>query len=263
MCIWDHISSWVFGSPSKFTEGYKPIPSSTTPQRSAPLPLPRPRPTPPAHASTPTAPPPPYQAYRSSSTAKPTVSRPLQQHVSENTPHPEMHLFHTEWSKKQQKRFTGGSIHLLFLKDSSNELRDWGAFVQILVADLPKLMRDGLYWTEENLDREAGYVENSPHTNISPFLPAWITCGRIYDFRDLGSAPQWTAKMTVLCPDLDRLSRFRFRDLTVSQIVFCGAMDAKGKDVYMYSRLGEDVNINAIYDDMPLEGWWPWPKKGH
>lgn len=35
----------------------------------------------------------------------------------------------------------------------------------------------------------------------------------------------------------------------------------KSEVVYMYDVFRPKENINAIYDDMPLGVWWPWPKR--
>lgn len=38
-------------------------------------------------------------------------------------------------------------------------------------------------------------------------------------------------------------------------------LNKEGHEVYLWSRWLKDRNYNAIYDDMPMEGWWPGPKK--
>lgn len=161
----------------------------------------------------------------------------------------------------QLEYFADGNISMLFAQRMTSGDDNWQAFVKIQADDLGRVMREGLHWTEANLDREAGYIDYNPQSSISSLIPPFITCARVFVFRDLAREPQWTAKMTVLCRDLPSLSLFRFSDLTVDHIAFCTAKDADGKMVYMFGRVGGCFNMNTLYDDMPLEGWWPWPKR--
>lgn len=69
--------------------------------------------------------------------------------------------------------------------------------------------------------------------------------------------------MTVLCPDIKSATQFNFRDLKFDQFSACCAMNQGGKDVYNFERETEMDDVNTIYDEMPLEGWWPWPKRPH
>ena len=40
-----------------------------------------------------------------------------------------------------------------------------------------------------------------------------------------------------------------------------GACNGYGRPIYAFDAVESGINFNAIYDDMPMEGLWPWPKK--
>jgi hypothetical protein len=44
-------------------------------------------------------------------------------------------------------------------------------------------------------------------------------------------------------------------------IVYARGENKYGYEVYFWSKWRPEWNYNALYDDMPMEGWWPWPKK--
>lgn len=173
---------------------------------------------------------------------------------------------------KREIDYCGESnICIVFTQHADPQLKGWQAVVQMKANDVPKVMREGLYWTEVNLDKEAGYIAKFSDSqraacqpSTTPHLPSCMSCQRVYFFQDLGEEPHWAAKMIVFCHDLDELSQFRFRDLRVDQTIFCAARDADGKVVYMFSRGPEPHSVscvNTLYDDMPLDGWWPWPRR--
>ncbi|GAW24447.1 hypothetical protein ANO14919_140310 [Xylariales sp. No.14919] len=58
----------------------------------------------------------------------------------------------------------------------------------------------------------------------------------------------WIAYMDVKCSDVPRLMRegFHWDDSNVIK-----------EEGYLYAMLG----FNMIYDKMPMEGFWPWPRK--
>lgn len=152
---------------------------------------------------------------------------------------------------------------MLFAQHPFGLAEGWHALMDIQTDDVPRLMREGLHWTEANLDKEAGYIEANPQDSMSPRPPSFVKYIRMFLLRDLGEKPLWTAKMAVYFSNTDQLSQFRFRHLKLYQIIFCKAESIDEKLLYMYQRIPDtdDINVNTIYDDMPLEGWWPWPKR--
>ncbi|KND91716.1 hypothetical protein TOPH_03819 [Tolypocladium ophioglossoides CBS 100239] len=37
--------------------------------------------------------------------------------------------------------------------------------------------------------------------------------------------------------------------------------EANGRAIYYFDGINPGESFNAICDDRPLQGWWPWPKK--
>lgn len=64
----------------------------------------------------------------------------------------------------------------------------------------------------------------------------------------------------MLARELSVLSAFRIEDLENNMFV-AGAKNERRRVVYFFDARDPESNFNVIYDDMPLEGWWPWPKK--
>jgi hypothetical protein len=56
------------------------------------------------------------------------------------------------------------------------------------------------------------------------------------------------------------ISEFRLEKIVIENISWARGWSWADRLVYAYDAF-TDVNYNAIYDDMPLDGWWPWPKK--
>jgi hypothetical protein len=154
---------------------------------------------------------------------------------------------------------------MLFSQDGTmveSATNTWFGLIAIRATDIPRLMREGLHWTESNLDREAGSIFLPAQVGKDDTLTPRIECARYYEFRDIErKVPLWTAGMRVYFLDGDDVPSFKFRDLSLDQIAMCGAMNQEGRIVYAFGRENKSLKVNAIYDDMPLEGWWPWPKR--
>lgn len=179
-----------------------------------------------------------------------------------NAHHHDQHT-HSDLTGEKSESFLHGNILLLFSQHPRALTGGWHALMSIQADDMPRLMRDGLHWTEANLDREAGYVELNPQVSIRHPPPPFVKFIRVYYLRDLGAKPLWTAKMAVCFSNTDQLSQFQFCDLKLDHVTVCTAESADHKLLYAYQRISkfENINFNTIYDDMPLEGWWPWPKR--
>ncbi|KAJ0305576.1 hypothetical protein COL5a_006303 [Colletotrichum fioriniae] len=137
----------------------------------------------------------------------------------------------------------------------------WEARFRVRAKDLPRLMREGLHWTIANIHREAGYFEYEAKEPV--MKEAGWTCTRNYYLSDLSPEQNWTAKMTVCARDLQTLARFDMAKLRPEQAYTALAWTnvQPGQYIYNFERLAPGRNFNAIYDEMPMEGWWPWPKR--
>ncbi|KAL2675283.1 hypothetical protein Neosp_011467 [[Neocosmospora] mangrovei] len=133
---------------------------------------------------------------------------------------------------------------------------EWRASLRVNTHDVPKLMREGFYWSEANVNQERGEYACYPHENQRP-----QTFCRTYHLGDLQDDPQWVAELTVCSHELRVLSEFRIRNLKIEDTLSAVAYRPHDHWVYFYHVHAPWQCINAIYDDMPLKGWWPWPKE--
>ncbi|KAF6823372.1 hypothetical protein CPLU01_11453 [Colletotrichum plurivorum] len=157
----------------------------------------------------------------------------------------------------------------------------WTAELVLSTRDLPRLMREGLHWTAANVHPEMSVLDPEPELekdkNKSRKKPK--TMVRSYFISDLGKDCNWAGFLMVHARD-EVLTQFRVSDLrphmilraiawnTVYRSEFRGNSQKAGRSAdpaeevaYFYDSFDPKNNINVIYDDMPLEGRWPWPKK--
>ncbi|KAF9872230.1 aldehyde dehydrogenase (NAD+) [Colletotrichum karsti] len=133
----------------------------------------------------------------------------------------------------------------------------WEARLEVKAKDMPRLMREGFHWTTANCHRESTYVNNE--IEAGPREEGW-KCARYYFLSDLGKDPYWTAMLVVLARDIQTLAQFRIDTLRPDMVYTVIGSNAKSQWIYRFDTLDPSQNFNAIYDDMPLEGWWPWLK---
>ncbi|KAJ8130731.1 hypothetical protein O1611_g2897 [Lasiodiplodia mahajangana] len=148
--------------------------------------------------------------------------------------------------------------------------QDWAARLSVKCGDIPRLMRDGFYWDSRNVVNEDGFIRQG--WTVGSDIPRsdgrqW--CGsRRYFLKDLQQPPRWTASIRVLALHETTLYHFDLGELTRERIQrgkACGrGQNIQSADVdliykYYYDR--PQSCFNAIYDNMPMEGYWPWPRK--
>ncbi|KAI8719442.1 hypothetical protein NCS52_00724900 [Fusarium sp. LHS14.1] len=143
---------------------------------------------------------------------------------------------------------------LEFPRDTEPE---WRASLRVNTHDVPRLMREGFYWSEANVNQERGEYACYPHEEN----PSFQRFNRTYHLEDLEDDPQWVAELTVYSHELRVLSEFRIRNLKIEDTLSAVAYRPHDHWVYFYHVHAPWQCINAIYDDMPLKGWWPWPKE--
>ncbi|ODA84296.1 hypothetical protein RJ55_02816 [Drechmeria coniospora] len=162
------------------------------------------------------------------------------------------------------------NLWLLFSPDATLTMKgvDWEAELIVNAKNVQQLMKDGFYWTEANVQKNKGYLLIGRES-----LPSDIrqhghwSHARFYQLSDRSSHStttgdiQWLAALWVYAHEVSVLSNFRLHDLSVNQIVRAIAKNTEGKMIYEFNAILPHSNFNAIYDDKPLRGWWPWPKQ--
>ncbi|KAK1579990.1 uncharacterized protein LY79DRAFT_521650 [Colletotrichum navitas] len=143
----------------------------------------------------------------------------------------------------------------------------WEAFLLFKARDLPRLMREGFHWNAANLDREAGYMERRLLSDDRFNDEDRWSCSRTFFLSDLSDDPQWAAKLIVYPEKVTVLSSFTITNINMDTMNGAAAckkvadQDRATQWVYFWHRNYLEDNFNAIYDDMPLTGWWPWPRQ--
>ncbi|KAK4195055.1 hypothetical protein QBC40DRAFT_237308 [Triangularia verruculosa] len=131
----------------------------------------------------------------------------------------------------------------------------WYAALLVNTDDIPRLMREGLNFTETNVCHELGAV--CPNAAGSKGRLFWS--GRVYFLTHLpadGGEPFWTAALLVFGKDLFTVSNFRLGDVSLKMVYQCTAVNKQGELVYSYSS-NPEYCFNAIYDGLILKVIWP------
>ncbi|KXJ90591.1 hypothetical protein Micbo1qcDRAFT_205417 [Microdochium bolleyi] len=155
----------------------------------------------------------------------------------------------------------------------------WNARLLLRTRDLPRLMREGLFWDDGNIHREAGYVAleqqdgEYPHSGLRNKRVWYLSSTEIAtpaytaDFCNPSDSSNhlWVAKLYVWARDMRDLTDFRPAERLWNQTYHCIASSQDAKEVYYeyrhFDRAAQAEAVNAIYDRAPLEGWWPWPRR--
>lgn len=154
-----------------------------------------------------------------------------------------------------------GTMCVLFCDPKANVLNiagpaegyDWYARLEVWATDLPDLMQHGFFWSEANVERLRNEI-------ITKDCISWAGLRR-YRLKSLpGCTSSWTANLDVSGSRMDVLSLFRVSDLNLHHL---RVMDAWlcGRLVYCYRKKKPQDCINTLYDEMPMTGWWPWPRR--
>lgn len=198
-------------------------------------------------------------------------------------------LYSEEWNDVEESIFFVFSPVPVDIEDKAKlQHVSWIAKMTIKTRDLPRLMREGLHWTAANVLHELPLVSTEPG-----YVPIHFKEGcagiRTWFLSDIGKDCKWAAaiQLYVNAREAGVLSQFEVADLRPDMIIDVIALaevqsrpgdptnrdladsnskseevkDSSSKCVYYFCSSHPSFNFNKIYDDMPLEGWWPWPKK--
>lgn len=136
----------------------------------------------------------------------------------------------------------------------------WFVVVEVRCHNLPKLMREGLRWTEANIDRRASFFDQDSawKRKKHPHFRQWILS------EHPGKSPKvvrWYGTIRPSAMARETLSSFRLEDLSRDDVASAEAFNKKKQKVFEYDRLQPEKAINTIYDELhPAAGsWWIWP----
>ncbi|KAI1119017.1 hypothetical protein F5Y14DRAFT_118657 [Nemania sp. NC0429] len=152
------------------------------------------------------------------------------------------------------------SIRFKFCPDPSkrDNTQEWMAALLVKCDDVPSLMREGFHWDRTNIIKEEGYFDYD-YTNAGC---SWTWNGtRHYFLEDLQRPPRWIATIEVFAAKHETLCCFDLGQLSLGNNCRTTAYSQSRKRIYEYIYGKHQQSYNAIYDDMPMEGQWPWPRK--
>lgn len=136
----------------------------------------------------------------------------------------------------------------------------WLAVLVVKSRDVPRLMREGFFWSTENVVPEEGYMSSETrrdwaHSGLH-YKRTWMLADKSND-----ETPQWVARLEVNGRFPDVLPGFRVQNLSRANVFAARAWNGPKHTYAWDSRFPVRYNYNCIYDDRPLQGWWPWPRE--
>ncbi|KAI8949607.1 hypothetical protein F4801DRAFT_591005 [Xylaria longipes] len=148
--------------------------------------------------------------------------------------------------------------------------QDWIACLVVKCFDVPRLMREGFHWDASNVIKEEGYIE---YGNKDPNVATWESAStRWYFLTDTHQPGRWIASLAVEASDVNILYNFDLNQLSRELVKSVLALNQNQQHIYRYRahafpdkfyNIAERpmLGFNMIYDKMPMEGFWPWPRK--
>ncbi|KAK8084492.1 hypothetical protein PG997_005763 [Apiospora hydei] len=150
------------------------------------------------------------------------------------------------------------SFSFSFSDDDDLPSSDWWAEMFIKCDSVPELMKQGLHWTGTNIVPEEGRMVFNPSRDDKKQYQLY------YDDLPADWRPRPGAQDPALVhsDNLEVLSRFRPADLTRDKNLSAAlAYATDGSLVNSWRSHCPHEAFNALYDDMPMQGWWPsWAK---
>ncbi|KAI1748553.1 hypothetical protein F4782DRAFT_550539 [Xylaria castorea] len=137
--------------------------------------------------------------------------------------------------------------------------QDWAAVLMVKCCDIPRLMREGFHWDSSNIIKEEGYVDTDFSNAYRRSDGIWSGT-RHYFLRDLQQPPLWIATIELFAPKTETLYRFDLNILSRENMRCTNAKSQSGHAIYCWAYGLPELSFNAIYGEMPMEGWWPWPR---
>ncbi|KAI1181581.1 hypothetical protein F5B17DRAFT_444896 [Nemania serpens] len=148
--------------------------------------------------------------------------------------------------------------------------QDWVAFLEVKCFDVPRLMREGFRWDASNVIREEGYIEGGQQGPTRE--PVTSAFKRWYFLTDLQQPRRWIASLNIRALDVNTLYNFDLSHLSRERIRSATAENHYQRLIYQYQSYtfpdkscgaveSPMTGFNTIYDKMPMEGFWPWPRR--
>ncbi|KAF4982509.1 hypothetical protein FZEAL_1879 [Fusarium zealandicum] len=141
------------------------------------------------------------------------------------------------------------------------EETEWLGCLTIFTYDLASLMQEGFFWTDVNVDIGKSGFKFGARLPHEPYQQGW-RYARFYSLNSLAGGPQWNGYLSLYAHDFQVLKNFNLAHLGLEHVCGARAVDWERKYNYNYDSCYPDKCYNAMFGNMELEGWWPWPKAG-
>ncbi|KAI1124550.1 hypothetical protein F5Y10DRAFT_284967 [Nemania abortiva] len=141
--------------------------------------------------------------------------------------------------------------------------QDWAAVLMVKCRDVPCLMREGFYWDGANVIREEGYIDcDFTYALCRQDGKRWAGT-RHYFLKDLQQPLRWVATIQVFALNPRTIYQFDLNQLSRERSMQWATAIHQSSEhlIYHWHHCSPAERFNAIYDNMPMEGWWPWPRK--
>lgn len=145
------------------------------------------------------------------------------------------------------------------LKGSQRKHSKWEARMDVF-ADPVHLMRRGFHWSEANRRRQYGFFERVAYEDPDIRGDARRFAGGIISQTWTGTHRGLHISGFTLMMSL-HFSEFTLDSISIDNIIAVCAWNSDNQTIYNYSIRVPEERVSAVSDNMPLEGWWPWPKK--
>jgi hypothetical protein len=163
------------------------------------------------------------------------------------------------WNYQEIQRVT---VRFIFSPNPSLPFptHDWMAVLYVECRDVPRLMREGFYWDRANVIYEDEHVFTRTDPEVNQEGQHW--CGkRYYYLKDLQQPQRWTATLHVYTLTNLMLYYFDLGQLSKERFQRTFAYSPFGRTIYQYHYSLPRCCYNLIYNNMPIEGQWPWPTR--
>ncbi|KAK7921547.1 hypothetical protein PG985_009569 [Apiospora marii] len=192
-------------------------------------------------------------------------SPPTYEESCNPTPIPPATAGASSWNRYDAPR----SIFFEILADPRLAKREqaWFGWLSVKTENVPQMMKEGFVISPETILHEEGcvkFTKDAPEGWMQekwPYTRHWYLRDTAKQDDERGG-PRWMAHLSCLAANFETLARIRPCDLTHHQVDNCTAAAGSetGPRIYHYDRKRPRESINCIYDDLPLEGLWPYPR---
>ncbi|RSL37944.1 hypothetical protein CEP53_015334 [Fusarium sp. AF-6] len=145
----------------------------------------------------------------------------------------------------------GQDIDELRNETPTDQLSGWTAQLDLVTRDVQSMMHDGLFLTCENVKRGENHVRQTHTEGI----------GNLYNRCYTVTSSTWSGYLNVCAATVKPIANFRLHHLSADKVFTVAVGNHESNRVYSYDARRPEDNANYLYDDMPMEGLWPWPRK--